>query len=66
MPAWDAAIHTPRNIFYKNGGESLVDYQGRGIARHDRATGGFRIEGLDEDVLYEGAYFFCFRSAVNF
>jgi len=58
LPAWDATIHTPRNIVYKNSGESLIDYQGRGIARHDRASGGFRIEGLDQDILYEAAYLF--------
>jgi len=65
LPAWDATIHTPRNIVYKSGGESFIDYQGRGVARHDRASGGFRVEGLDEDILYEAA-FFCFRSAENF
>ena len=66
LPAWDATIHTPRNIVYKSGGESFIDYQGRGVARHDRASGGFRVEGLDEDILYEAAYLFLLSQCGEF
>jgi hypothetical protein len=66
LPDWNAVIHTPRNIVYRRGGDSLIDYQGRGVARHDRASGGFRIEGLDADILYEAAYLFLLSQCGEF
>jgi hypothetical protein len=66
LPACDAAIHTPRNIVYKTATDSFIDYQGRGIARHDRQSGSFRIQGLDEDILYEAAYLFLLSQCGEF
>lgn len=66
LPPLDAAIHTPRNIVYKDDKESLIDYHGRGIATHDRASGSFLVRSLDPDILYESAYLYLLSQCGEF
>ncbi len=51
-------IYTPRNVSYRDGKFTLVDYSGRGLGIHDRESGDFRLYSRDPDLLYEGAYLF--------
>lgn len=53
-----ASVYTPRNVAYRWGEQSVVDYSGRGIGVHDLRTGSFRVSSLDHDLLYEVAYLF--------
>ncbi|MCP5110845.1 MAG: hypothetical protein GY953_08430, partial [bacterium] len=43
LPVCDASVYTPRNVVYRAGGKSYLDYSGRGLGVHDPAAGSFRI-----------------------
>lgn len=66
LPPLRARIYTPRNISYRDGHTTLVDYHGRGLARHDRRSGDFEIVSLDPDLLYEACYLFILSQAGEF
>ncbi|MEX1111420.1 MAG: hypothetical protein WEB31_06430 [Chthoniobacterales bacterium] len=58
LPPIRASVYTPRNISYKHGELTLVDYHGRGLGRHHRSSGDFEITTLDPDLQYEACYLF--------
>lgn len=58
MPPATATVYTPRNVSYRHGGQTLVDYSGRGLGIHEHETGNFRLYSRERDLLYEGAYLF--------
>jgi hypothetical protein len=58
LPAIRASVYTPRNISYKHGSYTIVDYHGRGLGRHHRETGDFEITTRDPDLQYEACYLF--------
>ena len=58
VPSLVANVYTPRNVSYREGQRSYIDYSGRALAIHDRASGHFRVFSRDEDLLYEAAYLF--------
>jgi hypothetical protein len=58
LPPVRASVYTPRNVSYKDGDVTIVDYHGRGIGLHDRRTGDFEITTLDPDLQYEACYLF--------
>ncbi len=53
-----AAVYTPRNVSYRLGSITVVDYSSRALGIHDRASGDFRVYSRDPDLLYEAAYLF--------
>src|SRR5450755_4169346 len=57
-PPLRATIYTPRNVSYRDGHKTYVDYSGRALGIHDRSNGNFRMYSKDRDLLYEGAYLF--------
>jgi hypothetical protein len=58
LPALQASVYTPRNISYKHGDVTIVDYHGRALGRHHRRTGDFEITTRDPDLQYEACYLF--------
>ena len=58
VPHAKATVYTPRNVSYRNGCKTLIDYSGRALGIHDTARGTFRLFSLDLDLLYEAAYLF--------
>ena len=58
VPACDASIYTPRNVAYRNGPRTYIDYGGRGLAIHDAAARRFEIRSMDVHLLYEAVYLF--------
>ena len=63
LPPLRARVYTPRNISYRDGDTTIVDYHGRGLARHDRRSGDFTITTLDPDLQYEACYLFLLSQA---
>jgi len=57
-PPLRATVYTPRNVSYRNGNLTLIDYSGRGLGIHNRETGDFSLYSRYLDLLYEGAYLF--------
>jgi hypothetical protein len=64
LPQVEASIYTPRNVVFKSGGISYIDYQGRAMGIHDKKTINFSILSRDSDLLYESVYLFL-RSQVR-
>ncbi|MBI5280599.1 MAG: hypothetical protein HY858_02870 [Candidatus Solibacter usitatus] len=58
LPAGAASIYTPRNVVYRNGKRAYVDYHGKALGTHDLEHGGFRVQSLDPNLLYESCYLF--------
>ena len=58
-----ARVYTPRNVGYREGDRSIIDYSGRGMGVHDLRTGSFRVSSLNHDLLYEAAYLFLLSRA---
>jgi hypothetical protein len=58
MPPLTANVYTPRNVSYRDGCKTYVDYSGRALGIHDRSNGNFRLYSKDPDMLYEAAYLF--------
>ncbi len=53
LPALRAAQYTPRNITYRDGSVTWLDYFGRALARVEREAGRMTIWGTDIDLLRE-------------
>ena len=53
-----ASVYTPRNVAYKYGDQSIIDYSGRGVGVHHLRSGDFRLYSLNRDLLYEATYLF--------
>ncbi len=53
-----ATVYTPRNVSYRSGTKTLIDYSGRALGVHDPANRSFRLYGRDPGLLYEAAYLF--------
>ena len=58
LPATDAVVHTPRNAVYMANGVRYLDFHGKGVAEHDRASDSFRIRSRSHDLLYEAVYLY--------
>lgn len=58
LPPASATVYTPRNVSYRSGDLTLIDYSGRALGIHNRLTGGFRVFSRNPDLLYEAAYLF--------
>jgi hypothetical protein len=58
MPDVRATVYTPRNVSYRDGQLTIVDYSGRALGIHDRAAGNYRVFSRDADLLYECCYLF--------
>jgi hypothetical protein len=57
-PPLRASVYTPRNVSFRDGHCTYVDYAGRGLAVHDRRASHMRLYSQDPDLLYEAAYLF--------
>lgn len=58
LPPARATVYTPRNVSYRSGNLTLIDYSGRALGIHNRLTGNFRLYSRDLDLLYEATYLF--------
>jgi hypothetical protein len=58
LPDIDAAFYTPRNICYRQGRVTYIDYFGRGLARFERDAGRCTIQSADYDMVHEIAFLF--------
>lgn len=58
LPAVPASVLTPRNISFRDGDVSYVDYFGRGLAIVNTKAGTCDIYGTDFDLVREIAYLF--------
>ncbi len=58
LPALPAAFFTPRNVCFKNGQVSYLDYFGEGLAVYDRKQKHCVVYGTKYDLLHEIAYLF--------
>lgn len=56
LPDIPAAFVTPRNVVYRHGNLSYLDYFGRGLAVRDRRTNRYRVCAADPDLLREIVY----------
>src|SRR5450432_1778028 len=66
MPDVEATVFTPRNVSYRHGDLTFVDYSGRALAVHDRKRGDFRVFSRDPDVLFEASYLFILSQSGEF
>lgn len=58
LPAVPASVLTPRNVSFRDGDVSYVDYFGRGLAIVNTRAGTCDIYGTDFDLVREIAYLF--------
>lgn len=58
LPAMQAAMVTPRNVCYRQGGMEYLDYFGRGLALIDRSNHTVDAFSEDPDLLREIAYLY--------
>jgi len=58
LPEVPAAFFTPRNVCFKHGGLSYIDYFGRALMIFDRRAGRAVVHGHDHDLLHEIAFLF--------
>ncbi|MGD0941887.1 MAG: hypothetical protein ABR905_19495 [Terracidiphilus sp.] len=54
----EAKVYTPRNVAYRLGQRTIIDYSGRCVGVLDPNAGSFQLSSLDRDLLYEAAYLF--------
>jgi len=66
LPVCDASAYTPRNVAYRHGAKTYLDYHGRGLGIHDVSSGGFQITSLDPHLLYEASYLFLLSQASQY
>lgn len=66
LPPLSHAVTTPRNSSYRSGPLTYIDYQGRGLGVHNRATGDFRLYSTDVNLQYEAAYLFLLSQIAEF
>lgn len=58
LPAVPATIVTPRNVCFRDGHTTYLDYFGRALAVFDRKSSRFSISGTDRDLVHEAVYLF--------
>jgi hypothetical protein len=64
LPSVPATVFTPRNVSFRNGQVTYIDYFGRALSIFNRSAGECTVQGTDEDLLHEIAYLF-FLSTVG-
>jgi hypothetical protein len=64
LPAVPATVITPRNVCFRHGDVTYIDYFGRALSVYNRRAGQCTVRGTDEDLLHEIAYLF-FLSTVG-
>jgi hypothetical protein len=64
LPSVPATVITPRNVCFRDGEKTYIDYFGRALAVLDRRAGEFVVRSMDEHLLHEIAYLF-FLSTVG-
>jgi len=58
LPPLNATVYTPRNVSYRDGEVTYLDYSGRALAIHDAKAGRFRVHTRNHDLAYEIGYLF--------
>lgn len=58
LPAVASSVITPRNVCYRDGHVTYIDYFGRGLAVFDRKAQRCVIQSPDRHLLHEAAYLF--------
>ncbi len=53
-----AAFVTPRNVVFKSGGRTVVDYFGRAVSVVDRDSRRVTVQGEDAHLVHEAAYLY--------
>jgi hypothetical protein len=66
LPDAKATVFTPRNVSYRKGDLTFVDYSGRALGIHDRQRGDFQVFSRDPDLLFEAAYLFVLSQSGEF
>jgi hypothetical protein len=56
IPPCRASVYTPRNICYRDGSRTWMDYFGRALAVYDRDASTFEVRSTDVDLLHEIVY----------
>jgi hypothetical protein len=64
LPVVPASVITPRNVCFRDGHISYIDYFGRALSVFNRGAGECTVRSTDEDLLHEIAYLF-FLSTVG-
>ncbi len=64
LPSVPATVITPRNVCFRDGEVSYIDYFGRALSIFNRSAGECTVRGTDDDLLHEIAYLF-FLSTVG-
>lgn len=64
LPPVPATVFTPRNVSFRNGQVTYIDYFGRALSVFNRGAGECTVRATDEDLLHEIAYLF-FLSTVG-
>ena len=64
LPSVPATVFTPRNVSFRNGQVTYIDYFGRALSVFNRGAGECAVQSTDEDLLHEIAYLF-FLSTVG-
>jgi hypothetical protein len=58
LPPLHAVVYTPRNVVYRDGPISYLDYSGRALGVHDTRARTFEVHTRNPDLAYEIAYLF--------
>jgi hypothetical protein len=58
LPSVPATVFTPRNVSFRNGEVTYIDYFGRALSAFNRGAGECTVRATDEDLLHEIAYLF--------
>ena len=66
VPSATATVYTPRNVSFRCGDHTYIDYSGRGLAIFDQMKGNVRIYSTDSELLYEAAYLFLLSQVSEF
>ncbi len=66
IPVSDAILYTPRNVVYADLENRYVDFHGKALGIHNRATGCYRVYSQDCGLLYEAAYLFLLSQIGSF
>lgn len=53
LPSLKAKFYTPRNICYREGDKSFIDYFGKGLTVIDHAKNRYRVYASDPDIRHE-------------
>ena len=63
LPVVPASVITPRNVCFRDGHTSYIDYFGRALSVFNRGAGECTVWSTDEDLLHEIAYLFFLSTA---